>query len=765
VRVLFLLFLLSLNFAFSFPTETNKSLDRGWQIIQVFEDASASQSAELIATQLDQFAYLERLPSFGSTDSHIWLFIDQADVGSLTELWLDIDNPSIDRIRLYRVLNETLSSPSLLLETGDALPFNSRPVDTRSFVLPLDFSVSGSVLIELVSETPLLLPIDIDTPLQLLSQMNKKESFILFLFGVIFSMTVYNLVLYIGTRYHQYGWYCVYMLNMGMSLVFSSGVGNHYLWRDQIFFQNHVGYSFYILMVWGALNFTHSYLNFEVNFPRLNRPFKYAAHSPLLLFGMLLVSKPLFISFITFYMALLVVTGPVFGLIAWRKKVDGAFIFFVSWSFMIIGLTVFNLAVQGVLSSRFVWVHSAEIGVAIESVLLSFALIFRMRHLEKSTAIEIKQSHDEVSRALVMVKKSNAAKDAFMTAVGHQLKTPIHLLMGNLQLLEEEFSENDAYGTLIEQSDQSATELLFKIENLLTYSQIVAGDVRTLRQKVNVRTEFMRMEHKWKHLYEKPNIHVELSFDPKIPMRLELDWVHVRKIIRIALENSVDATARGQVFVNLSLNHDGKSEWLECSIRDYGKGITSELETWFNQGTLEDRWDGNSMALFMSKCLIQHIGGQASLLNAEGGGAVFTLKCPVKSLSDLAQYQRKDLTGLKVLIVDDIELNLKLMKSMLKKLGAEAVLATNGEQAIEVLSEETIGLVLMDCQMPGLTGQEATIKIRENHAFRADLPIIAVSANDSDLDRESCLYAGMNDFIAKPVRLQSLDQKLKEWLV
>jgi len=735
-----------------------------WKLIKIFEDTTGELDVTGVYQQLDRFEYLTQMPSYGSTDSHLWFYLSKEEVPLESEIWLEFDNPVIDHVNSFFVQHESSNTRIITAtQTGDMQPFDSRAVSYRSYIFPIDFSTVDGFLLEVYGETPLLVPFSMGSPVSLMEDLSLKENFILFLYGIIFSMTVYNLVFYIGTRYSQYGWYAIYMVSLSCSLVFSSGFGYAYIWEDNTWLQNNIGYFFYSLFLWGAFNFSRSYLNTAANFPAIDRWYRWFAQLPLLLVFIQLIYLPALIGLITIFMVLLAVIVPALGILSWRKKIEGSLLFLLSWSIMLTGMVMFNLTVVGAIEGYFYRIHAAEIGVAIESVLLSFALMYRIRRVEETASKREKSAHEEVRRALRLVKQSNAAKDSFMLSAGHQLKTPIHILMGNLQLLSEELSDEKSL-PLVEQSDRSATELLFKIDNLLTYSQIVSKDLRPLEQKINIRTEFLRMQHQWKHLYENPLIHFDLDFEPKIPMRLEMDWVHVRKIIRIALENAVDAEDSGRIYIKLMLDQVDEQSWLTCTVQDQGSGVSNEVIQWFNNEFDDGRWDGASLGLFLSKTLTKQVHGHASLENLPGNGAIFRVSCPVKCLEEVVDYRDDSVKGKKILVVDDMDVNLKLMKSMLKKLNTEVAVVNSGYAAIKELEKHAYDLVLMDCQMPELTGQETTEKIRQNDLIPDSLTIIAVSANDSDLDRESCLYAGMNDFLAKPVRLQSLDQKLKEWL-
>ncbi len=452
------------------------------------------------------------------------------------------------------------------------------------------------------------------------------------------------------------------------------------------------------------------------------------------------------------------------GIAGLLKKAEGAWLYLVSWLPMMIGMFTFNLTVVGAIEGSFWTIHAAEIGVSIESIWLSFALVYRLRRIEASAASKVQKSYQQLKEALSLVEQSNDSKEAFLLSAGHQLKSPMHVLMGNLQLLSEA-DEDLKHKDLIDQSDRSATELLFKIDNLLTYSQAVSSDLRSLNYKINLRSEFERIQHNWKHIFESSKVQIDLSFDESIPEVLYLEWIHIRKIIRIAIEYAFERMSEGFITVSFKLiSNRGKSVSLYCEVIDNGPSVGDDTLSWFSPDQSEVTWNGQSMGLLLCKKLVDHIQGVAKLENLAVNGLKFSLTCPVQVLNESQELSDISLAGVRVLVVDDMEINLQLMASFVRKLKAEAVLARSGEGAIEVLKSTSVDLVLMDCLMPGLSGLEATFLIRSDDSIPMGLPIIAVSANDSDVDRENCINSGMNDFLAKPVRIDALEYKLKEWL-
>lgn len=739
------------------------TLTQHWKLLQVFEDTSGQLTAEELARSLDNFQYLQKMPSFGTTSSNIWFYLSADDIPSRGLLWLEFDNPYVDEVNFYHLINKPDGTDvRLVTETGDTRPFNSRQTDYRSFLFQVPLNRVDGVLLQVRGESPLLLPFSMGRPLEVFESLSLQENFILFMYGIIFAMTIYNLMVYVGTRYPQYGWYVVYMSSMATSLLFNSGYGYAYVWRDFVWLQHNIGYMAYTGFIWGGLNFTRSFLNLKKNFPVFDRYFRWFAQLPLLLIPLQFIDKAMTVSFITAGMATLTLVVLVMGLASCRRHVEAAWLFVLCWVPMMTGMLTYNLTVIGAIEGTFLRVHSAELGVAIESLMLSFALIYRLRRIEAVASRQIHDAYDKVSEALALVEKSDASKEAFLLSAGHQLKTPMHVLLGNLQLLSQQATEPD-YGRLVEQSDRSATELQYKIDNLLTYSVIISGDASHRVETINLRTEFLRAREMWKHLQHKPGISIDVEFDASVPTLMAVDWIHIKKIVRIALENAIEPIESGKVTVAFSAEYRGEACRLKLIVEDNGPGMTEDLLEWYNCRDDKSHWNGSSMGMLLSRYLVEQVSGVARLSNHSHGGR-FEFDCPFDEVVQDREEHLANLQGKRVLIVDDMDVNLKILAAFVRKLQADPIIVRSGQEALEYLSEDDADLILLDCLMPGLSGQDFCRLIRASKEIPSSLPVIAVSANDSDPDIESCYDAGMNDFLSKPVRLNVLKSKLEQWI-
>jgi len=272
-----------------------------------------------------------------------------------------------------------------------------------------------------------------------------------------------------------------------------------------------------------------------------------------------------------------------------------------------------------------------------------------------------------------------------------------------------------------------------------------------------------------------------LSIDDalNVPKQLIGDSLRLRQVLINLLGNAIKFTERGSVNLIISLQHlNNQAARLLFSVKDTGIGIDPDLQNklFLPFSQLDDgysrNFQGTGLGLVISQELTQLMGGDINIDSCLGLGSCFSfeLQLPVvpsiKAQPIIAATQTAsnieiaELSDLRILVVEDEPLNQKLVSLVLKRYGAEIVVANNGAEALKLLEQEAIDAVLMDLHMPIMNGYEATIEIRKQPQF-ATLPIIALTASVSEEAKQQCLATGMNDFIGKPFKVSELITKLK----
>ena len=392
----------------------------------------------------------------------------------------------------------------------------------------------------------------------------------------------------------------------------------------------------------------------------------------------------------------------------------------------------------------------------------------------------ISQRTEELEEAMLRAQAANEAKSEFLANMSHELRTPMAGILGMLDVtLESDLP--DEHRDQLETAQRCAYSLLALLNDILDLSKIESGRMGLEKIPFDVRIVLQDCVRSFQPRADDAGIDLVCEVASAVPDEVLGDPLRLRQIFANLLSNAIKFTVKGHIRVTLDATPVADSEVrMRFSVEDTGIGIPAEklplIFEKFTQvdGSVSRKFGGTGLGLAITRKLVEMHQGEIGVESEPGKGSTFTvnLRCtvppPVKAYAKAsrpgAAKESRDGAPARVLVVEDNQVNQKVVTTVLRKRGFTVELANNGVEALELLErDDAFRLVIMDVQMPVMDGLEATRRIRLNPKWQ-NLPILAMTAHAMNGDREKCLSAGMNGYISKPVHPAHLISVMDEYM-
>jgi two-component system, chemotaxis family, CheB/CheR fusion protein len=370
-------------------------------------------------------------------------------------------------------------------------------------------------------------------------------------------------------------------------------------------------------------------------------------------------------------------------------------------------------------------------------------------------------------------KAANQAKSAFMANMSHELRTPMTAVLGFADILSDELTE-ESHRDKVATIRRNGEYLLALLNDILDLSKIEAGKIEIRQQSLNTRKLIDEVQTLMELRAAEEGVPLTFDWHSQVPERFTADEVRVRQVLVNLIGNALKFTDEGEVRVEIGMDRDAEPPVLKIAVRDTGIGIHDshlpELFTPFSQTGIgrRRRFGGTGLGLSISKRLAEGMGGAIAVESKLGEGSTFTLSLPLTveeanehaTIDAAVKASTRDQLSLplprfeaRILLADDRRDIWRIGKYYLEKCGAKVTVVEDGLQAVEEtqranMAGEPFDLILMDMQMPVMTGREAVAEIR---GLGVEVPIIALTADAMEGERESCISMGCDDYFPKPI--------------
>lgn len=391
----------------------------------------------------------------------------------------------------------------------------------------------------------------------------------------------------------------------------------------------------------------------------------------------------------------------------------------------------------------------------------------------------IQALNEELEKAKNIAENISKQKSEFLANMSHEIRTPMNSVIGFTEILEKEI-KNPLHKEYLDSIKKGGNALLRIINDILDLSKIEAGKLEIRNESLNPTNMFLEIESIFHAKIISKNIIFIVDIDKAIPKYIIIDGVRIRQVLFNLIGNAIKFTQNGYIKLKVeSIHKDNIKSKIDLifSVEDTGIGIDEKnLQTIFNAFEQQENQDvvkygGTGLGLAICTKLIKMMNGEIKVESQKNKGSTFTVifrDIPVSSVDDEVVSSKLKASNIMfekavILVVDDVLENRKLVQASLKDYDIDLIMAENGKEAIELLKNVNVNLILMDLRMPVMDGYEAATILKNDEKLK-NIPLIALTASVMGKDLEKVSKYGFDGYLRKPVILDDLIEELAKYL-
>jgi signal transduction histidine kinase/ActR/RegA family two-component response regulator len=461
------------------------------------------------------------------------------------------------------------------------------------------------------------------------------------------------------------------------------------------------------------------------------------------------------------------------------------------------GLYLLSLPISSLLTGTANGPGGSSMPMAIVTIGVVAYLIYLLVATKKlnTTMTAFQQASHEAQTAREAAEDANAAKSNFLAVITHEIRTPMNAVASSVNLLKAT-PLNEAQTSHLDMLENASEVLLSLLNDVLDLSKIEAGKMSFERTSFDLKDMLDHLQSLFAPQLQEKNLKLIVSVDALVAPRLMGDALRLRQILFNLVSNAIKFTPRGTLSLDISFAANSHTAMLKFDMRDEGIGIAAEdherifLSFEQAEAATTRRFGGTGLGLAISRRLARFMGGDITLSSAPGRGACFSLTLPYEAdLSTTMPIVTSEISNdsqtsqhaqvlpfmqhesaeawehekpLHILIVDDHEVNRRIVSLFLEPLGWTHDMAANGLEALELCHEQRYDIILMDMQMPIMDGITAVRHIHQERGPNQDTPVVALTANALDSHIQAWREVGVFDILTKPIDPARLISTLRE---